>query len=276
MIGSQLGSKMNNTLEGSLTVGALATAIEAVAPLRYQDGFDNSGLQVGFTDSKVNSVLISLDITEEVLREAREGGYDMIVSHHPLLFHPLKQVSDRSYQQRCVVEALRSGIAIYSAHTSLDNARGGVNYEIASRLGLRDLAWLQAKEGCEDAGSGVVGTLPEPEWTSEFLKRLQSTFGVKCLKHTHPTKSLVQKIALCGGSGAFLIEDARKVGADCFISGEMHYHDFFASDGMMLVELGHWESERFTVDLLERILKSAFPTLKTHKAKDSNPIIYDI
>ena len=111
-------------------------AIESVAPLHLQEEYDNAGLQVGFADSPVRRVIVSLDITEEVVREAIRRDAQMIVSHHPLIFRPLRQVSNLSWQQRCVVLALQHGIALYSAHTNLDNARGGVNHEIARRLSL--------------------------------------------------------------------------------------------------------------------------------------------
>ena len=134
-------------------------AIESVAPLRLQEEYDNSGLQVGLPDAEVRRVLVSLDITEKVVEEAVEKDCQMVVSHHPLIFRALKQLTDSTWQQRCVRLAIRSGIALYSAHTNLDNARGGVNFEIAERLGLRDVDFLQSKPG-EDAGSGIVGILP--------------------------------------------------------------------------------------------------------------------
>ena len=150
-----------------MKVSDAVRAIEAAAPLQLQDEWDNSGLQVGFPDAEIHRVLTCLDVTEEVLNEASERGCDMIVSHHPLLFHPLRQVSCTTYQQRCVVDALRHGIAIYSAHTSLDNAPGGINYRIAYVIGLEDLHWLQPRP-CMDGGSGVIGTLQEAVPDTEF------------------------------------------------------------------------------------------------------------
>lgn len=254
-----------------MKVSDVIKVIEDAAPLGFQDGFDNSGLQVGSPAAEARRILVTLDITEEVLGEAVRLGCDMIVSHHPLIFHPLRQVGDGSYQQRCVVTAIREGIAIYSSHTSLDNAPGGVNYEIASRLGLRDLRVLDAKDG--GCGAGLAGRLPEPCSDSDFLGLLQSVFEVGCLRHSGTTGRLISSVALCGGAGAFLMKKAVEAGADCFVTGEFHYHDFFENCGMLLAELGHYESEQYTVDLLERILKNGLPSAEVCRTSlNTNPI----
>ena len=117
------------------------------APLPLQDGFDNAGLQVGLTDAEVTGVLLCLDVTEAVVDEAVALGCNLIVSHHPLIFSPLKRVTGATYVERCVIKALANGIAIYSAHTNLDNAPGGVNYRIAAKLGLQNVRILVPKEG---------------------------------------------------------------------------------------------------------------------------------
>ena len=158
----------------------IAAAIERIAPLRFQDDFDNSGLQVGFPSSETGKVLVCLDVTEDVVKEAADKGCGLIVSHHPLLFRALRQVSDSTYQQRCAVEAIRRGIGIYSAHTSLDNAPGGVNHRIASLIGLESLQWLSPKPDGE-SGSGLVGNLREPLKDDGFLSMLKDRFGVSCL-----------------------------------------------------------------------------------------------
>lgn len=233
-------------------------ALEAFAPLYLQDDYDNSGLQTGFPSQELRGVLVCLDVTEEVVREAASLGCNLIVSHHPLLFRPLRCVSDRTYQQRCVVDALSSGISIYSVHTNLDNARGGVNFKIASLLGLGDVRFLQPKAGV-DAGAGVIGLLPSAVRDIDFLKTLSRLFGVRCVRHSVADGAYVHKIALCGGAGAFLMKDAIAAGADCFVTGELHYHDFFDNQGMLLVALGHYQSERFTIGLLQELLSAALP-----------------
>lgn len=247
-------------------------AIEKVAPLSIQDGFDNSGLQVGIPEQEVSSVLICLDVTEDVVAEAERLGCQLIISHHPLLFHPLRTVSDTTYQQRCVIRAVTSGIAIYSAHTSLDNARGGVNFKIAEKIGLDGLCWLSAREDA-DAGSGVIGELRAPMAERDFLLMLKDKFGVRCLKHSATTGKMIKRVAVCGGAGAFLLPDAIRREADCFVCGEFHYHDWFENSGVTLAELGHYESEQFTQELLLELLSSAFPGIDARiTATHTNPI----
>ena len=255
-----------------MKLAEVIAALERLAPLRLQDEWDNSGLQVGFPEAETRRVLVCLDITEEIVQEAVERGCDLIVSHHPLLFKALRQVSDATYQQRCVVRALSAGISIYSAHTSLDNAPGGVNHRIASLLGLEDLQWLQPREDGQ-GGSGLVGRLPQAESDREFLARVQRTFGVECLRHSVPDGRMVSRVALCGGAGAFLLREAARAGADCFLSGEFHYHDYFENQGVLLAELGHYQSEQFTQDLLQDYLQANCPGLEVIKTGlDTNPI----
>ena len=124
----------------------IANALEMFAPLPLQDGFDNAGLQIGLTEAEVTGVLLCLDVTESVVDEAIASGCNLIVSHHPLIFSPLKRITGNSYVERCVLKALAAGIAVYSAHTNLDNAPGGVNYRIAEKLGLRNVRILAPKE----------------------------------------------------------------------------------------------------------------------------------
>lgn len=253
----------------------IIAALERLAPLKLQDEWDNSGLQVGFPDAEISRVLVCLDVTEAVVEEAIARKCNFIISHHPLLFKALRQVSDTTYQQCCVVRALSGGISIYSAHTSLDNAPGGVNHQIAAMLGLQDLRWLSPLEG-EDAGSGLVGELPQPERDADFFARVKRTFGVQCLRHSALDGREIRRVALCGGAGAFLLRDALRAGADCFLSGEFHYHDYFENAGMLLAELGHYQSEQYTQDLLQAYLQANCPGVEVVKTElDTNPICYD-
>jgi len=260
-----------------MTIRAIADALETLAPLALQEDYDNAGLQVGLIEDEVTGVLLCLDITEDIVAEALRLGCNLVVSHHPLIFRPLKRVTGATYQQRCVMEAVRHGIALYSAHTNLDNAEDGVNYRIASLIGLRSLEWLEEKPAAEGlaGGSGVIGDLPTPENATDFLRRLKDSFGVKCLMHTDPSGLTLRRIALCGGAGSFLMDDARAKGADAFITGEISYHHYFDADGMLLVALGHYESERFTPDLLRDFLAARFPDLRIEMTSvDTNPIHY--
>ena len=248
--------------------------LERLAPLPLRNEGDNSGLQVGFPDSEIHSILVCLDVTEAIVDEAIAQQCNMIVSHHPLLYRPLSCISDGTYQQRCVVGALAAGIAIYSAHTSLDKAPGGVNYRIAEIIGMQQLRWLDPAEGM-NAGMGLVGELPHPEPAEAFFERLQRDFRVQCLLHSDPAGRTVRRVAVCGGSGASLLREAISAGVDCYVSGEFHYHDYFDTQGVLLAELGHYQSEQFTQDLLLEYLTAHCPGLRVIRTNlDTNPIRY--
>ena len=260
-----------------MKIGTIIAALEQFAPLSLQDGFDNAGWQIGLTeDADASGALLCLDVTEDVLEEAAAKRCNLVVSHHPLLFHPLKRITGEDYVQRCAMRAIRMGIGLYAAHTNLDNAPGGVNAVMAGRLGLVDCRPLQPKEGVEGAGSGLVGRLPQPMPTVAFLQRVREAFAVPCVRHNAWQGGVVERVALCGGAGAFLIPDAANCQADAFITGEIGYHRFFGwEQQLLLAEIGHYESEQFTVNLLERIIRQAAPDVPVFRTgTQTNPIAY--
>ena len=252
-------------------------ALEQYAPLPLQDSFDNAGLQIGLTEEQeVTGALLCLDVTEDVIDEAVRKGCNLIVAHHPLLFHGLKSITGKTYVERCVVKAIKNGVGIYAAHTNLDNAQGGVNYRIAEKIGLDNIAFLETKLSLMPSGAGVIGVLPEAEDEEPFLNRLKTLFDIKCLRHNALCGRKIRKVALCGGAGGFLLDNAIKQGADAFLTGEMRYHDYFGHDGDLLIaEMGHYESEQYTMDIFEDMLRRHFPELKIEKTSlNTNPIYY--
>ena len=251
-------------------------ALEQYAPLPLQDGFDNAGLQIGLTEEQeVTGALLCLDVTEVVIDEAERMGCNLIVAHHPLLFHGLKSITGKNYVERCVIKAIQKGIGIYAAHTNLDNAEGGVNYRIAEKIGLTSLSFLDAKPGLS-AGAGVVGELPTAEDERDFLMRLKDLFGIQCIRHNRLCGRKIRRVALCGGAGGFLLSQAIAQGADAFLTGEMRYHDYFGHEGDLLIaEMGHYESEQYTVEIFAEVLGQRFPELKIVKTShNTNPINY--
>ena len=182
-------------------------ALERFAPLPLQESYDNAGLQVGLTEVEASGALLCLDVTEEVLDEAVSLGCNLVVSHHPLLFHGLKRVTDRTLVERCLSKAIKNDITIYSAHTNLDNAEDGVNYKIADKLGLEDVRLLQphpvsieSPEGDYTvmAGSGIVGTLPVSEDAIDFLQRIKEIFHIECLMHNELMQKPIKRVVICG------------------------------------------------------------------------------
>ena len=121
----------------------LAAVIESFAPLSLQESYDNSGLVVGNPEDEVHSALLAVDVTEEVLDEAEREGCDIIITHHPIIFHPLKRFNSSNYVERCVERAIRRGIALYACHTNLDSAVGGMSWQVGSMIGLNDMSVLQ-------------------------------------------------------------------------------------------------------------------------------------
>ena len=260
-----------------MKIKEVAETLERFAPLPLQESYDNAGLQIGLTEAdNLTGVLLCLDVTEDVIREAARKGLNLVVSHHPLLFHGLKRVADTTMVERCVRLAIKEGIGIYSAHTNLDNAVGGVNWEIARRIGAMPIGPLNEK------GEGLLCELPQACGVLEFLSMIKNTFGVENLctnvdfHSEKPLPAEIKKIGLCGGAGDFMLEDALAQGADCFLTGEMHYHQYFGLEGKIAIAvLGHYESEKFTIQLLHRILQEAHPDLWIEETEtDTNPIHY--
>ena len=258
-----------------MNIREIIDALERFAPLPLQDDYDNSGLQVGTTETEVSGVLLCLDVTRQVVDEAIKNGCNMIISHHPLLFRPLKKLTDDNIGS-IVMDAVRAGITIYASHTNLDNASKGVNMRIASVLGLVDIRALD--EHPDGNGAGIIGSFPQALTEQQLLALIKEKFGVMCIRHNGVLGRRVSRMAVCGGAGAFLADKAVEQGADAFMTGEIGYHRFFGYDGVIkLIETGHWESEQFTVDLIADILNESFPGLKVVKTTiKTNPINYYI
>ena len=253
------------------------SALEQFAPLPLQESWDNAGLQVGLTEAEVSGALLCLDVTEKVVDEALEKGCNLIVSHHPLLFRGLKTISDMTDVQRTVRKAIRHDIAVVSMHTNMDNAEGGVNFKMAEKLGLTDVQFMAPKTvGDVNAGSGVVGTLEKPLAARDFVQKVKEAFGVECAMTNELLERPVKRVALCGGAGDFLLDEAVKTGADAFITGEMHYHQYFGYEQQIQIcVIGHYQSEQFTAEVFEEIIQQECPGVKTCIAEtNTNPILY--
>jgi dinuclear metal center YbgI/SA1388 family protein len=263
-------------------------ALEQFAPLPLQESWDNAGLQIGLTEAEVSGVLLCLDVTEKVIDEAIAKGCNLVVSHHPLLFHGLKQVSDADDVQRAVRKAIKNDICVISMHTNMDNARGGVNFKIAEKLGAKipagkPLDTLGGKPVGEPVGTlrtektpFVVAELPEPLESRAFVELVKERFGVKCAHCNELLKRPVKKVAICGGAGDFMLNDAIAAGADAFITGEMHYHVYFGHEQQIQIcVIGHYESEQFTSEIFQEIIRKECPGVATFIAEtNTNPIVY--
>ncbi len=252
-------------------------ALERFAPLPLQEGYDNAGLQVGLTETEVSGALLCLDVTESIVDEALEKRCNLIVSHHPLLFHAIKTLSDINYVQRTVMKAIENHVTVVSMHTNLDNAQGGVNFKMAEKIGLEYVRFFDEKIVDDiTSGNGVIGVLPTEMDSMAFIDKVKKVFGVECAQCNQLLHRKISKVALCGGAGSFLLDDAIKAGADAFITGEMHYHDFFGHEQeIQIAVLGHYQTEQFTNEILYSILREAFPLLSLYMTEtNTNPIKY--
>lgn len=260
-----------------MKIKEVLNALEQFAPLPLQEGWDNAGLQVGLTEAEVSGALLCLDVTEAIIDEAIRRGDNLVVSHHPLLFRGLKTVSDADYVQRTVMKAIKNDIVVVSMHTNMDNARGGVNYKIAEKLGLRDVHFLAEKTvGGVEAGSGVVGELSEEMAADDFIQMVKRGFGVECMMCNELLRRKIRRVAICGGAGDFLLDDAVKAGADAFVTGEMHYHVYFGYEQrIQICVIGHYQSEQYTTEIFRSVINDVCPELPVHIAVTcTNPILY--
>ena len=257
----------------------IIAALEQFAPLPLQESYDNAGLQCGLTETEVSGALLCLDVTEEVLREAVDLGCNLVVAHHPLLFHGLKQVTDVTQVQRCLRLAIQNDLCIYAAHTNLDNAEDGVNFKMAEKLGLIDVQLLSPRTVSVGgrqvkAGSGVVGYLPVGEDSLAFLQRVKQAFNVEALQHNQLLERPIESVVICGGAGDFVLDDALTAEADAFLTGEMHYHTWFGHEQQIQIAvLGHYESEQFTREIFRSIIEDVAPMLPVYDTEVvTNPI----
>ncbi len=261
----------------SVKIKEVVSALERFAPLPLQEGFDNAGLQVGLTEAEVSGALLCLDVTESVVDEAIEKSCNLIVSHHPLVFHPLKRLTYADYVQRAVAKAIKNDITILSMHTNMDNAEGGVNFKIAEKMNLQNVRFFAKKEvqGIK-CGSGTIGEFVEPMVADDFIVMLKNTFDVESVMCNQLLRRPIRRVAICGGAGSFLLPDAIRLGADAFVTGEMHYHEYFAHEQeIQIAVIGHYQSEQYTKEIFKSIIEEKCEGVRTELSGiNTNPIIY--
>jgi dinuclear metal center YbgI/SA1388 family protein len=256
-----------------MKVKDIVEALEQFAPLSIQEGWDNSGLCIGAPGEEVHGVLVGFDCTPELIDEAVEKGCDMVVTHHPLIFHGLKRIQGGDPVSDAVIKAVRAGVAVYAAHTTADKVVAGVSGAMARRLGLSDVAIMEDEGGY---GLGVVGTLPHPMTGEEAVAYVKEKFGLQVVRASKPVDR-VEKVAMCGGAGGSEVEAARATGAQLYITGDISYHNFFTPEGFMVLDIGHFESEVDIVEILCKVIREKFPTFAVRISDNlgrSNPVRY--
>ena len=362
------------------TVHDITHYLETIAPPAYQADYDNSGLQVGNPDALLTGVLITLDITDEVLQEAQEKNCNLVIAHHPLIFTPIKKITTYNPITHTIMRALKDNINLYALHTNIDHIAEGISKTLADKLRLTDLevlaplpdthhllttylptdavekvkkALFQAGAGTIDdyqacsfaskgeatfqpknetnphidtknqcsyfeetclrtivpthhkkqviqalikshphqkpsyhfqtlsqhqsnLGAGMIGSLPEPLTPNDFLQHVKTQLNLTQLRYTLSPHSLIQRVALCGGSGSSLITHAYKAKAHAFITADLKYHQFFqALNNLMLLDIGHYESEVGFKSLIYKLLSKKFYNIALQSSTTyTNPIRY--
>ena len=261
-----------------MKIKEITTFLEDFAPLEYQESYDNCGLIVGNINAEVKGAIITLDCTEKIVDEAIATGCNLIIAHHPIIFSGLKKLNGSNYIERTVIKSIKNGIAIYAFHTNLDNVHNGVSAKIADKIGLVNCKVLTPKltENSQLVGSGILGELKNPINSTEFLKFVKGTMQTDCIRHTSLVKDAIKTVAVCGGSGSFLLQNAIAEKADIFITADFKYHEFFdAENHIIIADIGHYESEQFTKELIYDLLTKNFTKFAVRLSKvNTNPIKY--
>ncbi len=257
----------------------ITNLLESWAPLPAAEAYDNVGLLVGWRDAEVTGALISLDVTEALLEEARKEGINLIITHHPIWFMPRKRLTGEDYVSRIILKAIEYKIALYACHTNLDNIRTGVNQKISEKLSLTNTSFLSAKppeKNGEEWGSGMIGYLKVPLSPEGFLKEVKSVFNCGGIRYAEAKPKTIHKVAVCGGAGSFLTSEAIRRGADAFVTADITYHKFFDNEyKVWLLDIGHFESEQFTSELIYNYISEKIPNFAVRLSKiKTNPVKY--
>lgn len=247
------------------TVGHIYDVLNVLAPVHYQMDFDNAGFLVGDRSSEVETVVVALDITDAVIEEAIALNAELIVSHHPLLFHPLRNVRAEDLVGRKVLALAKQGISAICMHTNLDIADGGVNDALMHTLNA-EITGLLEPAGTDDQGQplgcGRIGRLRTPMLLNDFLKELTERLHVSGLRYSDGRKP-VQKLAVCGGSGGNMLELAYEAGCDTFVTADIKYDRFLAAKelGVNLIDADHFCTENVVIPILADAIRTAFPAI---------------
>lgn len=242
------------------TVSDIAAFLENFAPPRLAVNWDNVGLLVGDARKPVARVMTCLTVTSASVAEAVAEKAELIVTHHPLMYEPLKKLTADDTQGRMLLDLIAAGIAVYSPHTAFDSARSGINQRLAEGLGLADVAPLLPDDADRTVGTGRFGFPEGSAALGGIAARVKDFLGVSGVHLVGQANAPVRAVAVACGSAGDLLEAARRAGCDCFVTGEARFHTCLAAEaaGIGLILAGHFASERFAVQQLAEVLTSQF------------------
>jgi dinuclear metal center YbgI/SA1388 family protein len=245
--------------------------LETRYPLALAESWDNVGLLVGTPSMPVRRIMTCLTVTPESCREAIEQQADLIVTHHPFPFHPVRQITTATSVGNILWHLIRAGVAVYSAHTAFDSAATGINQQIAEMLGLNDITTLYPVKDTltipfnlsTPQGTGRIGMLAQPVPLTALAKNTAKLLRQEVLSYVGDPDRLVQRVAIgCGAAGEFL-EQVIAQNADVFLVGEAKFHQYLeaAANDVALILPGHYASERFAVEQLADVIANHFRDL---------------
>lgn len=234
--------------------------LDEIAPQKYAEDWDNVGFQVGNISKTVGKVMVCLEVTDAIIEEAIDKNVDLIITHHPLIFAPLKALTNTDPVQNRIRILIQNDINLYAAHTNLDSTKGGLNDYLAKIIGVENVEALISDKSEDDYGLGRIGYLSERLPLSELIEVVKKKLNLKFVKFTGDLERKVNKIAFCTGAGASLINDAIKNGCDVLITGDVKYHEALVAEDhrLAVIDAGHFETENIYCKELKRILDLKF------------------
>ena len=241
-----------------IKIAEIITFLDETFHPEYQEDYDNSGFLLGDSGEECRGVLVALDLTADVVAEARDCGANLIVTHHPFIFRGVKRITESDTLGSIILDLIRSHMAVYAAHTNLDNLPWGVSGILAEKIGLQHCRILKPLDGNPTVGAGMVGELETPMPVESLLLKVKELTGMPTVRYAGGT-GRVQRVALCGGSGSDFIADAIDAHADIYLTADLKYHDFQrATSTMTLADIGHYESEQYAKEIISRVISKKF------------------
>lgn len=249
------------------TVQMVAEAVSRLAPRRLAEEWDNPGLLVGEPSTEVKKILVCLDVLDESISQAIELDAQIIVAHHPLIFHAIKNVRADLPLGKKISRLIKNGLAVFAAHTNLDIAFGGVNDILAEKIGLVDVKNF----GDEEFSMGRIGTLETPMTAENFACHVKKVLNADNVRLVSAGDFPIKKVGLCGGAGAEFIQKAKFFGAQAFVTGDVKYHEAQAAveNGIHVVDAGHFATEFPIVHVLADYLRGELKSFDVEIFEDT-------